>query len=443
MGLISYAHSLINLESPTLPKVSKYPGMCILPTLNSNQQVFFVANSCLSLSRCTALLRAVEVNGRLLSHKYSLEEEWHSFHLITKKGFGYFCCRDSTDPYKAKQNARSVAKHLGVKEGLIFLLGQSSRLLEDSDMPVPFRQRRFFYYLSGADFEDCIVTYDIERDDLRLYIPPVNPLAVIWLGPTPSTEECKEKYDVDYVFLTSDVDYYIINWLQHSKNKKPTIYILHANQGPQIANFGPYFKMVYDKKNPLLDWTHLQPVMEAARVIKSDYEVELIRRANDITSVAHRAVLANIKGMSNETEIEATFGWSCVSAGAKKQAYEVIAGSGENASILHYVANNQPLKGRQMVCLDAGCEWECYASDVTRTFPIDGFYSQEAKDIYYIVQEMQERCIERIKPGVVFRDLHVLAMKIAVKGLMKLGILHNGTFEEILPTVIAFFPHGV
>jgi Xaa-Pro dipeptidase len=350
---------------------------------------------------------------------------------------------NSTDLHKAKQHARSVAKHLGVKEGLIYLLGQRSRLLEDSDMPVPFRQRRFFYYLSGADFEACIVTYDIERDDLRLYIPPANPYAVIWLGPTPSIEECEEKYDIDYACLTSGVNNYITNWLQNSRNRNPTIYILHENQGPGMGNSDPTFQTIFSNKKLVLDWTHLQPAMESARVIKSDYEVELIRRANEISSMAHSAVLSNITNMTNETEIEAMFGASCVSAGAKKQAYEIIAGSGENASILHYVANNQPLKGRQLVCLDAGCEWDCYASDVTRTFPISGSYSQEAKEIYLIVEEMQERCIERIKPGVVFRDLHLLAMEIAVKGLMKLGILHNGTFEEILPTGACFFPHGV
>jgi Xaa-Pro dipeptidase len=323
------------------------------------------------------------------------------------------------------------------------LRGQQSALLEDSDMPVPFRQRRFFYYLSGVDFEDCIVTYDIERDSLRLYIPPVNPREIIWHGPTPSIKECEEKYDVDYVGVTSDVNRDIMRWIIDSPKPTSTIYILHQEQSPELMHMGSALQSVFEKKKLIMDWTHLQPAMEAARVIKSDYEVGLIRRANNISSVAHRAVLANLAGMSNESEIQATFEASCVSAGAKKQAYDVIAGSGENASTLHYVANNQPLKGRQLVCLDAGCEWECYASDVTRTFPISGAFSKEAKEIYDIVQEMQDKCIERVKPGVIFRDLHVLAMEIAVKGLMKLGIMHNGTFKEVLPTGVAFFPHGV
>ena len=310
-------------------------------------------------------------------------------------------------------------------------------------MPVPFRQRRFFYYLSGADFEGCIVTYDIGRDHLCLYIPPVNLREVIWYGSTPSIEECEKKYDVDCVDLTSNVESHIIKWIMNNSKDLCTIYILHLEQSPQLINVGPALESAFGKKRVIMDWTLLQPAMETARVIKSNHEIGLIRRANEISSMAHRAVLANLMRMSNETEIEAAFEATCISAGAKRQAYEIIAGSGENASTLHYIANNQPLKGRQLVCLDAGCEWECYASDITRTFPISGTLSKEAKEIYAIVQEMQERCIESVKPGVVFYDLHQLAMEIAVKGLMKLGILHNGTFKEILPTGVAFFPHGV
>lgn len=336
-----------------------------------------------------------------------------------------------------------MAKYLGVEAGLIYLIGQTTKIYEDSDQPEPFRQRRYFYYLSGVDFVDCIITYDIEKDDLRLFIPPVNPLAVIWLGPTPSIEDCEEKYDVDHVLLTTDVDDYIVDWLTSSQ--KPTIYILHGNQAPRMPHMGHPglrdLEAVILKK--ILNSTHLLPAMEASRVIKSDHEVALIRRANEVTAFAHRRVLEELAKMTNETEIEAVFGSSCVSKGAKKQAYGIIAGSGENASTLHYVANDQPLAGRQLVCLDAGCEWECYASDVTRTFPISGAFSKEAQEIYSIVEEMQETCIASVKPGVIFRDLHKLAMDIAVRGLMNLGVLHNGTFEEIRSTGVAFFPHGV
>jgi len=123
----------------------------------------------------------------------------------------------------------------------------------------------------------------------------------------------------------------------------------------------------------------------------------------------------------------------------------VIAGSGQNAGTLHYDANNQPLTGRQLVCLDAGAEWNCYASDVTRTFPISGTFTPEAAAIHGIVTRMQNECIQRVKPGVVFSSLHLHACIVAVTELLRLGILHNGTAAEIFNrgTVVAFFPHGL
>ena len=150
--------------------------------------------------------------------------------------------------------------------------------------------------------------------------------------------------------------------------------------------------------------------------------------------------------MKNETEIEGTFLDACVSRGAKHQAYEIIAAAGENAAVLHYVKNDEPLTDRQMVCLDAGCEWDCYASDVTRSFPTSGRWpSIAARDIYKLVEEMQENCIKRVRKGVRYLDLHVLAHTIAIKGLLKLGILKGGTVEEIRKSGVSkvFFPHGL
>jgi len=155
--------------------------------------------------------------------------------------------------------------------------------------------------------------------------------------------------------------------------------------------------------------------------------------------------MTRLKRLSNEREIEAIFRGVCRAHGAKHQAYPVIAGSGVNASTLHYDSNDQPLEGRQLVCLDAGTEWKCYASDITRTMPLNGVFSPEAAEIHAIVERMQAECFERALPGVTFASLHVQACIVAVEELLRLGILQNGTAEEILArgTVAAFFPHGL
>lgn len=194
-----------------------------------------------------------------------------------------------------------------------------------------------------------------------------------------------------------------------------------------------------------IDLEQLKAVIDQCRIVKFPHEIELIKRANDISAKAHRAVLEYVRHFRNERQVEGLFLDTCVSAGAHNQAYSIIAGAGTNAAVLHYIANDAPFGDSQVILLDAGAEYECYASDVTRTFPISGHWSTEAKNIYDAVQDMQEQCISRIKPGVHFRDLQILSMAIAVRWLLKLGILHNGSLEKILRagTIRAFFPHGL
>lgn len=186
--------------------------------------------------------------------------------------------------------------------------------------------------------------------------------------------------------------------------------------------------------------------MNLARMVKDEHEIKLIKKANDISSEAHKQVLANILKFKNEAQVEGLFLDVCISKQAKQQAYDPIAASGPNAGTLHYDANNEDFDDRQLMCLDAGCEYDLYASDITRTFPLSGSWpTTEAEKIYKLVERMQEACIEKLAPGVRYLDLHILAHQIAIDGLLRLGILHNGTREEIYKagTSRAFFPHGL
>jgi Xaa-Pro dipeptidase len=197
---------------------------------------------------------------------------------------------------------------------------------------------------------------------------------------------------------------------------------------------------VYELSSP-----DLKTAIDQRRVYKDDWEISAIKCANKISSKAHETVMSRISKLKSERDVEAIFLQQCVSHGAKSQAYAIIAAAGENASTLHYDRNNEELAGRELICLDAGCEVSCYASDVTRTFPISGKFSQNAGAIYEIVLKMQTKCIEAIKPGVMYRDLHIMAHKIAIQGLMSIGILQNGTAEELYDSGVsmAFFPHGL
>ncbi|RDL40448.1 Uncharacterized protein BP5553_00427 [Venustampulla echinocandica] len=348
------------------------------------------------------------------------------------------------EKYPAREHARAVAKQLGVKEGVIFLPGQTSTTHEDSDQAVSFRQGRYFYYLSGLDFPDCMVTYDISRDALFAWISrPRTGRDVIFNGPSPTREEVNAIADFEEVHYTSSLLYYLKPW---GNGRSGKVYLLHARHEPYIK---PSRRLkdgtIEYLKHYYFNTTVLKPAMDAARAIKSPYEIELIRKANNITAQAHINVLRGMRKFKNEAEIEAIFAATCISRQAKQQAYEIIAASGSNASTLHYGANNESLEGRQLVCLDAGCEWKCYASDVTRTFPVSGQWTPQAKEIYDLVARMQDECIAMVKPGADYREIHMHAHKVAIEGLMELGLLHNGTFEELYSSGVslAFFPHGL
>lgn len=325
--------------------------------------------------------------------------------------------------------------HLQVAEGLVYLPGAPARNNEDSDMPAPFRQRRYFYYLSGCPEPDCHLTYDIKRDILTLFIPRVNPARVIWNGRGSTPAEALDKYDIDQVFYADQLELWIKDWFQHYRyDASQRLFVLHKEQIPHSTSPWP------------VDSMSLQPAMNQCRMIKDEHEISLIRKANDISSKAHKQVLASVTDFTNEAQVEGLFLNVCVSHQAKQQAYDPIAASGPNAGTLHYDANNQDFGDRQLICLDAGCEFDLYASDITRTFPLSGSWpSKEAEHVYKLVERMQEACIQKLAPGVRYLDLHILAHQIAIDGLLKLGILHNGTREEIYKagTSKAFFPHGL
>lgn len=294
-----------------------------------------------------------------------------------------------------------------------------------------FRQRRCFFYLSGCELPDSYLTYDISYDKLTLFIPPVEPDEVIWSGLPMSPEEAMAKYDIDACKTTKEVNPHLAST---SESAQSTIYAI-----PEQVSDGITFLSFKDK-----DFEQLKPAIEYCRVTKSDYEIALIRKANDISTAAHVAVMKAAAKAQNECELEAVFIKSCIERNAKNQAYHSIVAAGENGATLHYVHNASPIKDQNLLLLDAGCEVDCYASDITRTFPIKGTFTDESLAVYKIVLDMQHQCINALKAGVLWDSIHELAHKIAIKGLLDLGIL-KGDAEQIFKarTSVAFFPHGL
>ncbi|KAI0006871.1 peptidase M24, structural domain-containing protein [Xylariaceae sp. FL0662B] len=337
--------------------------------------------------------------------------------------------------YPAKAHAKRVVEyiHNNIPDatGILYLEGRVDKLLEDSDEPVPFRQRRAFMYLTGVNLPDCALIYDIATDHSTLFIPPIDPDSVIWSGLLLTPDEALAKYDVDAVLPSTELNPTLVRAGSASTS---TVFAI-ADRVSDGVTF-----LEFDNK----DFTILGEAIEECRVIKDEYEIALIKKANEVSAVAHKAVLERVKNAKNEYELEGLFVGTCMSQGAKEQAYPSIVASGRSAATLHYVHNDKPLAGKDLLLLDAGAEWSCYAADITRTFPISGRFTEESRAIYEIVLQMQRDCIAMLKEGVSWDEVHLQAHRIAIDGLLSLGVL-KGDREEILAarTSTAFLPHGL
>ena len=217
------------------------------------------------------------------------------------------------------------------------------------------RQRRFFYYLTGCPLADCNFLYDMNTSRSILFIPPVDPESVIWSGLPVSAEEAREQWEVDEVKYTNDVN----STLAHlgastAAVPKTTIFAIPTQVSENITF------LEFDNKNLSI----LKEAIEVSRAVKTEYELALIAKANEISSKAHRVVLEKVRRAENERELEAAFLATCIAGGAREQAYDSIVASGRAAATLHYVKNDAPLAGKLNLLLDAGGEWDCYAADI-------------------------------------------------------------------------------
>lgn len=273
-----------------------------------------------------------------------------------------------------------------------------------------------------------------------LWIPPVEPELVMWAGLPLLPAQALARYDVDEVHTTNDLKNGL--QLQQLLNIRDRAILVI----PDRLDTSVFDHVVVKSLNPQLNSQWARQAIEACRVTKDSYEISMIRHANAISSYAHEQVLASAKRARNERELNAVFVMHCHANGCKDQAYGCICAGGQNASSLHYLHNDALLEGKLNLLLDAGCEYSCYCSDITRSFPLNGKFTQESREIYDLVLRMQSECMSMIKAGVLWEDVHMRAHEVAGTGLQQLGVLKKDvTLATIMDSKVTcrFFPHGL
>lgn len=258
---------------------------------------------------------------------------------------------------------------------------------------------------------------------------------MIWSGLPISPADALSKFDVDSVVPSTSLPSHLASLSQRNGSALLAI-------ASQVASSTLSLNLAAFQAT---DLSTLHPAIDTCRVVKDPYEIASVRHANQVSTAAHVALLHNLKHVANERELEAIFIGRCIALGCKEQAYHGIFGAGTNAATLHYVGNDEDLKGKWNVLVDAAAEWGCYCADVTRTLPLSGTFNQESRGIYEAVLRMQKECLLKIKGEVMWEDVHIRAHEVAIEELRKLGILKGGTNVDIMESGIsvAFFPHGL
>ena len=274
---------------------------------------------------------------------------------------------------------------------------------------------------------------------MTLFVPPVDPDSVIWSGLPLSPEEAAKLYDVDRVLYTTDVN--------------ATLTSIASAQGGKTHAFAIEGQISEDIKIQGFGSTNLSVLKEVigdSRVVKDAYEIALLRKANDVSAKAHVAALKAAKTATNEREVEAAFIGTSIANGCREMSYHPVVAGGESGATLHYVRNDQDLvdpatgQRKKSILIDAGGEYQTYCADITRVIPLAGRFAPETRQIYEIVLQMQNECIAVLKEGVNWDDVHALAHRIAIRGLLKLGLLRGSEDELFEKRVsVAFFPHGL
>ena len=241
-----------------------------------------------------------------------------------------------------------------------------------TDYEFPFRQESNFWYLTGVNEAGYHAVLDIKSGEYYLFTPKRDAQFGVWHGRIKPMEEIQELYEPDHLHYDNQL-LSVLNDLDPS-----LIYCLDEEQAEYLEDLNREFN---------LDIDTLTDAITYCRCIKTDYELDLMRKAAEINNLAHREVMKSVQPGMYEYEAKAIFDYYQKKHGLLQPAYTGIHAGGVNSAILHYVENNQQISNRDLYLIDAGFEYEGYSSDFTRTYPINGKFSSDQAEIYQIVLE--------------------------------------------------------
>jgi Xaa-Pro aminopeptidase len=317
------------------------------------------------------------------------------------------------------------------RDAVAILLG-ASLVTRSRDTEFPFRQDSDFWYLTGFDHPGAVAVLRTDGGPAyTLFVEPRDPEMETWTGYRPGTEGALRDYGADEAYPRDEFPSKLPELLKGARR----IYHVFGRDAATDSRISETLESLrlrsrqgHEPAEAIID---PRSITHSMRLFKEPAELDVMRRAAAISREAHEAAARCAWPGTWEYELQATLEYRFRRRGAHGPAYSSIVGGGGNATVLHYVRNDCELREGEMVLIDAGCELEGYASDVTRTYPVGARFSGPGRAVYEVVLAAQRAALDRCRPGSTLPAVHDAAVRTIVEGLVELGLL-TGEVDELV-----------
>jgi len=345
---------------------------------------------------------------------------------------------NKTDIYQKRRIA--LAKKIRANTGGgVAVIATASELSRNRDSEFPYRHDSDFFYLSG--FEEpgatLVIKVDQNSEETHLFCRPKNPEREIWDGIRLGPEAAPKMLGVDSAHSNAELDTKLSELLAD----QDAVYVRLAESAETDRRLRHWMKQVRQQAragiNPPSEFHDVEAMIHEMRLFKDAHEIEIMRRAAVISARAHIRAMQICKPGMREYQLEADLLHEFRNSGSQSVAYNSIVAGGANSCILHYRAGSTELRSGELCLIDAGCELDSYASDITRTFPVNGKFSGPQRALYDITLAAQEAAIAVTKPGNTFMQPHEAALKVLTQGLLDeklLKLTELGSVENAIET---------
>lgn len=340
-----------------------------------------------------------------------------------------------------------------IKEGVLILPGNIS-YIRNHDVEFDFRQNSDFWYLTGFNEPNTIMVLTFNPSiEYILFVEPYDVNYHIWLGERTGIEGAINNFKADKAYPINEINNILPEIIAEFSNiyyRNGTNFnvdsIINKYSNSNLRSVTGTRGNYNLRKKDVIESTHIIdpiPFISQLRLYKSDNEIELIKNAINISKTGFEHTLNILKPGINEYEIQTELEYQFRKNGSRYNAYPAIIASGENACVLHYINNNSFLNDDEFILIDAGAEYENYASDITRTYMISNNINSLKKMIYDIVFDAQQKAINSVKPNTTLSKIHKIALEVLVQGLKDIKIL-KGSKDEIIERNLykEFYMHG-